>query len=134
MFRFLRVKLQIQFSLIDAMLMGLKLSPSSTNKYITGTLGKGKGMGKGKGKGKGEGKGRAGKGRAEQGREGQGREGKGREGKGRERESERESERERERGRGWTKGGKGEGLKWIKGKGLRVVEKEGRVKCGKGEG
>ena len=42
MFRVLRVKLQIQFSFIDVMLMGLKLSPSSTNKYITGTLNKGK--------------------------------------------------------------------------------------------
>ena len=52
------------------MLMGLTLSPSSTNKYITGTLNKGANgekrvvflgwnMGKGKGKGK-EGKGREG--------------------------------------------------------------------------
>ena len=63
MFRVLRVKLQIQFSLIDAMLMGLKLSPSSTNKYITGTLNKGANRGKrvvflgwnmGKGKGREE--------------------------------------------------------------------------------
>jgi hypothetical protein len=46
LFRVLRVKLQIQFSLIDAMLMGLKLSPSSTNKYITGTLNKGVNRGK----------------------------------------------------------------------------------------
>jgi hypothetical protein len=46
LFRVLRVKLQIQFSLIDAMLMGLKLSPSSTNKYITGTLNKGANRGK----------------------------------------------------------------------------------------
>jgi hypothetical protein len=37
----LRVKLQIQFLLIDVMIMGLKLSPSNTNKYITGTLNKG---------------------------------------------------------------------------------------------
>ena len=43
---FLRVKSQIQFSLIDAMLMGLKLSPGSTNKYITGTLNKGENGGK----------------------------------------------------------------------------------------
>ena len=71
MFRVLRVKLQIQFSLIDVMLMGLKLSPSSTNKYITGTLNKGE---------NGEkrvvllgwniGKGRAGQGR--EGKEGEG--------------------------------------------------------------
>ena len=46
MFRVLKVKLQIQFSLIDVMLMGLKLSPSSTNKYITGTLNKGANGGK----------------------------------------------------------------------------------------
>ena len=46
MFRVLRVKLQIQFSLIDAMLMGLKLSPCSTNKYITGTPNKGANRGK----------------------------------------------------------------------------------------
>jgi hypothetical protein len=62
LFRVLRVKLQIQFSLIDVMLMGLKLSPSSTNKYITGTLREGKRKeGKGKerkGRGKGERKGR----------------------------------------------------------------------------
>jgi hypothetical protein len=32
----LRVKLQIQFLLINVMIMGLKLSPSNTNKYITG--------------------------------------------------------------------------------------------------
>ena len=37
----LRVKLQIQFLLIDVMIMGLKLSPSNTNKYITGTLNNG---------------------------------------------------------------------------------------------
>ena len=66
------------------MIMGLKLSPSNTNKYITGTLNKGANggkrvvflgwnNGKGKGKGKGEGKRR--------GREGKGREGNGR-GKG----------------------------------------------------
>jgi hypothetical protein len=71
LFRVLRVKLQIQFSLIDVMLMGLKLSPSSTNKYITGTLNKGE---------NGEkrvvllgwniGKGRAGQGR--EGKEGEG--------------------------------------------------------------
>ena len=56
------------------MLMGLKLSPSSTNKYITGTLNKGANgekrvvflgwnMGKGKGKGGREMKGREGKGK-----------------------------------------------------------------------
>jgi hypothetical protein len=62
LFRVLRVKLQIQFSLIDAMLMGLKLIPSSTNKYITGTLNKGReGKGRGKGEGKKEGKEREGK-------------------------------------------------------------------------
>ena len=66
MFRVLRVKLQIQFSLIDAMLMGLKLIPSSTNKCITGTLNKGR-----------EGKGKEGKGRERKGKEGKGREGKG---------------------------------------------------------
>ena len=33
--------LQIQFSLTDVMLTGLRLSPSNTNKYITGTLNKG---------------------------------------------------------------------------------------------
>jgi hypothetical protein len=86
LFRVLRVKLQIQFSLIDVMLMGLKLSPSSTNKYITGTLNKGANggkrvvflgwnMGKGKGRGRREGKewerrGR-GRGRGKEGKEGE---------------------------------------------------------------
>ena len=62
------------------MIMGLKLSPSNTNKYITGTLNKGANggkrvvflgwnNGKGKGKGKGEEKGRQ--------REGNGKRGKG---------------------------------------------------------
>jgi hypothetical protein len=71
--------LQIQFLHIDVMIMGLKLSPSNTNKYITGTLNKGANggkrvvflgwnMGKGKGKrkegeGEGEGRGRGKKGR-----------------------------------------------------------------------
>jgi hypothetical protein len=84
--RVLRVKLQIQFSLIDVMLMDLKLSPSSTNKYITGTLNKGANggkrvvflgwnMGKGKGRGRREGKewerrGR-GRGRGKEGKEGE---------------------------------------------------------------
>ena len=63
-----RVKLQIRFLLIDVMIMGLKLSPSNTNKYITGTLNKGANGGKrvvflgwniGKGK-EGEGEGRGG--------------------------------------------------------------------------
>jgi hypothetical protein len=59
--------------LIDVMIMGLKLSPSNTNKYITGNLNKGANggnsvlflgwnMGKRKeGKGEWEGKGREGK-------------------------------------------------------------------------
>ena len=38
--------LQIQFSLTDVMLTGLRLSPSNTNKYITGTLNKGANGGK----------------------------------------------------------------------------------------
>ena len=78
MFRVLRVKLQIQFSLIDVMLMGLKLSPSSTNKYITGTLNKGANgekrvvlLGWNIGKGR-EGKEREGQGRAGQGKKGKG--------------------------------------------------------------
>ena len=87
--------MQIQLSLIDVMLMGLKLSPRNTNKYITGTLNKGANggkrvvflgwnMGKGKGKGKGEGKkgGEEGKGK-KGGEEGKG---KGREGRGKGRE------------------------------------------------
>jgi hypothetical protein len=82
LFRVLRVKLQIQFSLIDAMLMGLKLIPSSTNKYITGTLNKGR-----------EGKGREGKGR-EGGREG-GRKG----GRNRDRERERKGKGRKGMGR-----------------------------------
>ena len=36
-----RVKLQIQFLLKAVMIMGLKLSPSNTSKYITGNLNKG---------------------------------------------------------------------------------------------
>jgi hypothetical protein len=78
LFRVLRVKLQIQFSLIDVMLMGLKLSPSSTNKYITGTLNKGANgekrvvlLGWNIGKGR-EGKEREGQGRAGQGKKGKG--------------------------------------------------------------
>jgi hypothetical protein len=80
----------MQFLLIDVTIMGLKLSPSNTNKYITGTLNKGANGGKGvvflgwnmgKGKGKegkvkwnGEGK-RKGKGRGRgKRREGNGRE------------------------------------------------------------
>ena len=68
------------------MLMGLKLSPSSTNKYITGTLNKGANRGKrvvflGWNMGKGRGRGREGNGRAREGN-GRGREGKGREGEG----------------------------------------------------
>ena len=41
--------LQIQFSLIDVMLMGL-YEPSNTNKYITGNLNKGQPLNKGKGR------------------------------------------------------------------------------------
>ena len=71
MIRVLRVKLQIQFSLIDAMLMGLKLIPSSTNKYITGTLNKGREGGM-------KGKGRKGGRNRESERKGKGRKGMGR--------------------------------------------------------
>jgi hypothetical protein len=86
LFRVLRVKLQIQFSLIDAMLMGLKLSPSSTNKYITGTLNKGANRGKRVvflGWNMRKGKGREVKGREREGNgKGRGREGKGKNGHG----------------------------------------------------
>jgi hypothetical protein len=65
--------LQIQFLLIDVMIMGLKLSPSNTNKYITGTLNKGANGGKrvvfrvehGVGEGEGESRGREGEGEGE---------------------------------------------------------------------
>ena len=119
MLRVLRVKLQIQFSLIDVMLMGLKLSPSSTNKYITGTLNKGKGKGKGR-----------------EGKEKKGKERKGKEGKGKGKRRERMG---RER-KGEGKGKVGKGLKrgWIKGvngvKGGVKVEKGEELKVEKGEG
>ena len=61
------------------MLMGLKLSPSSTNKYITGTLREGKGRER-KGREGGRGKGREGGRNRDRERE---RKGKGRKGMGR---------------------------------------------------
>ena len=88
--------MQIRFLLIDVMIMGLKLSPSNTNKYITGTLNKGGNGGKRvvflgwnmgrEGKRRGRGRGRGKKGKGKEG-EGEGKEkGRGKKGRGRGRE------------------------------------------------